>query len=416
MKVKESYWKEGLSMQQNNKVTLTIFYTYVALLSSTDLMLLTGMIWFSLKVTGSPMLIGILLSVSVFLPFLAKKFIYRQKRDKTLKNMAVQRILIYAIIMLSSLVFSQHDLLNLMMWGILLGLSSFITNSTLEKHNTIIAMSGKLKYEIAARLMQTMVQIGACLGGILIYYLNILSFAQVISIISLLATISLLILWKGEHEQLQASEHENNESNALSSTGQFSKYTVMSLVVLSVGVGMIGFQISSFNILMPVVFQKVYIWNAVYLGIASAVAGVGSFCASLVRNHSKIVIIFAIILAVCDWIAGLAGTLAIVMVACFFIGFSMNYCRIALRQELMKLPTNSSEAEKIASFSTATYMCFQGVSPILVALILSALNANDIIASYLFGVIGIVVMLVIILSVSSKTLLLELYNEGAKNA
>ncbi|WP_119343686.1 MFS transporter [Facilibium subflavum] len=394
-------------MRQNKQITLSIFYLYVALLGGTDLMLLTGMIWFSLKITGSPMLIGLLLSISVFLPFVTKKLLRKkQTQTKTVKRMAAQRVLIYLTILLVSFIFRQHQLLNLIVWGVLLGLSNLITNSALEKQNTLIAMSGMLKYELAARVMQTMVQIGACLGsflgGVFIYYLGIFSFAQAVSAISLVLTLSLYLLWQDPDAPMLKGE--TNKSSNQAGVASFDRQTASILLVFSIGIGMIGFHISSFNILMPMIFQKVYLWNAVLLGSASAAAGVGSFCASLIKNSSKVAVLLAIMLALGDLLAGLSGQLIVVMSACFLIGFAMNYCRIALRQKLMLLATNTHEADKIASFSTGLYMCFQGLSPVVVALIIAALGEKGMFASYLFGFVGIVTALVIILSISVKKL------------
>jgi len=355
------------------------FYVVVALFTGVDMGLMIGLFWSSLQITGSPLTLGLVLCLSVLLPFGVQRLARHCGLEVKpgFRCMLMVRAVGFLIVLSGALAGSFHVLYGFVLMILLIGILGFFTTSTLEAVNTRFILAKLASTPSAARWMQTSIQLGAfvgeALGGIVLEWAGIDHFIELFCTTACAAALAVLFspLGKPQLEWAVTEVTLKSDEGALD-TNQNRHL----LHPRCFGLGMIGFHIGTFNTLTPVIFQMLKHWSPADFGIASAVAGVGAFVAA-VRPTPKLpdsVLPLSILLM--DAVLVYSGSIVMSTGACFLLGYSINHLRIQLRMQLMDLARTPTDADHIASFSAVYYLLMQAAAP----LILTAL-----IAEHVFG-------------------------------
>ena len=373
------------------------FYSLTGLFVFLDLSLLTGLIWQTIKEEGNALAIGVILSIASLLPFVLKKFLIAKfKIQISFKMACIIRVLFFAILLIIGTT-NEPKLYFIFAVGICYGVVNFLTLSSMEFINTCFCLSKEISAKAGARVMQASQQFGACfgsmLGGFLIGNWEVSHFFKLNFTLSILVGIVGFLAAKWLTPSAQTSS-----SNA--QIVQPSKHMLKAGFLLCIALGFIGFHIGSFNILVPVVYQNVYGWSATILGSTNGMAGVGALLATLIPNRALPAIFFGFFIFILDGILMFSGLQKLAILSGFFIGFSINYARIAIKERLIHLSINKEEAERLASISTLYFLFFQASAPIIASLVL--LVTKNQFAGQIFVIIGFVLALFIFLGLFGK--------------
>ena len=379
------------------------FYPYVTLFATIDLIVNTGLIWSSLQLTGSPLIIGLILSIATLVPFVFKQLMSRlDKRPRKLFSLRfafLSRIVGYAVIGLTFMALSKVNVSMIILAAFISGIINFISLSHFETQNTLYVLQEQIHKKLAARVIETAIQIGACagsfFGGVLIDYLSLPHFMTLVA--SLAIVFSLLALMGLPKPSTLSAAPAEKQQSATPAPCKPSRYDAWLVIIFALGLGIIGFHIGSFNILVPVVYQKINLWSASLLGSASAAAGAGAFLASLSPNSKRWVPLCGLLIAVSDGVVVFSKVAWISIGICFILGFCINYIRIAIRERLIHLSTDEHLAHRIASLSMFNYLFLRGLSPLLV---------SGLVSGYLFGIEHAALTFVIIGTLSGFMLIL----------
>ncbi len=351
-----------------NKNPATRFYTLLVLLYFSDMVLLLSNIWNSLKVTASPLFMGITLSVGTAIPFILKKTrITLLKYTLNVHELYKRRIVVFSLLLIISLLNYSDSPPGFIITSLVIGYLSLITLSTLEASNTKLVLGGHITSEKASRIMQTVVQIGSFFGAMVSGFL--LTSIKFNTLIMLICLFDIIVSACGHFlfsEQASTVQDENT-TQANHTPVKISK----TLKILCISIGLIGLHISAFNTLTPILFQTIKELSAEYFGTCSAVAGAGAFSTAFVNVRIFRYLLPALVLMCCDYIFTTSPVAELSIVACFFIGFSINTIRINTRKHMIDQVKNKREAEEVGSYSAALYTFSQSLGPVLFGILTS---------------------------------------------
>ncbi|MBA2923285.1 MFS transporter [Pseudomonas sp. P7] len=342
--------------------TLTAFYSIVTLFTGLDMAIVIAMVWFGLETTGSTFLVGATLCMATVVPYLCEQYIGKFFTiELSLKRLLYIRLAAFAAVL--GLSFTQAALLPIGFLAIafVVGVTDYFTISTLESKNTKLVLAGLTDSDTCARLMQTSIQIGAfggaLLGGLIV---DVFSVNETLQIISLAAIVSLAGVYLVADSP---SAHGTDQTAA--STAAAPLDLPRNLYILIIVLSMIGFHIGAFNSLVPIVFQKLYEWNATLFGVASGLAGLGAFSAAVLpriklNSYGAIALVILADVAIVYF-----QNLYVMMAAAFLLGFCINSLRIQLRKTLIESAPNDRVADVIAAKSSLYYLLVSGSAPMI---------------------------------------------------
>lgn len=349
-----------------HKSTLTAFYSIVTLFTGLDMAIVIAMVWFGLQTTGSTFLVGATLCVATVVPYLCEQYLSRFfTLELSLKRLLYIRLTAFAAVL--GLSFTDAALLPVGFLGIafVVGVTDYFTISTLEAKNTKLVLAGLTNSDTSARLMQTSIQIGAfggaLLGGMVV---DVFAVNQTLQIISAGAILSLAVIaFVGATPGTEAPQAQPAEFKPALAP-RLSRELYVLIIVLS----MIGFHIGAFNSLVPIVFQKLNLWNATLFGVASGLAGLGAFSAAVLprirlNRYGAIALVILADIAIVYW-----QHLYVMMAAAFLLGFCINSLRIQLRKKLIDMAPNARVADEIAAKSSLYYLLVSGSAPMILTL------------------------------------------------
>ncbi|VEJ44885.1 hypothetical protein [Bartonella vinsonii] len=316
------------------------FYGLVVVLYLSDMVLFLSNLWNAYRITSSPVFLGVTMALGTFTPYLLKKSgRVHIKPSLQLVDLYKRRIVIYSLLFLITLFHYSDSFLGVISVSISIGYLSSITLSTLETYNTKLALSGYISAQKAARIMQTVVQIGAFLGaafsGYLLEVTSPRGAAAGVGYNGLIAAICMFdiivsfvagyVIFRDEYSATGAAPPATEkEQTAAPKVDGLS----LELKLLCVCIGLIGFHICAYNTLATILFQSVKNFSSEYYGLCSAVAGVGAFLAAFIKIPRFEFILPALMLGVADLIFSTTQSPHLAVIFCFFIGFSMNTMRI----------------------------------------------------------------------------------------
>jgi hypothetical protein len=377
------------------------FYALVAVLTGIDMAMMIALFWSSLKNTGSPLTLGVVLCFSVLLPFGLQRLRQRHRMSSN-ANSAFRRMLVlrlggYVAVFAAVLLNALYHVLGFVMVALVMGVLGYLTTSALEALNTRFTLLAGIASEQAARWMQTAIQLGAfsgaALGGLLLDRLGIDLFA-----FSLCTTGVVTALASMPFPFYQAAESSDaidtsSGKGPISTESQGTPQDAQRLKALSLALGMIGFHIGTFNTLTPIIYQSLNHWTAADFGMASASAGVGAFLAAVLPRIRTSDYLVALGILAMDAVLVFADVPLISIAACSGIGYGINHLRIGLRRQLIDLAATPGDADRIAAVSAFYYLLMQSGAPLLLSLLVSVRVPGPSPAPYLFVSVPIMILL-----------------------
>lgn len=375
------------------------FYSLLVLLYFSDMVLLLANIWNSLRVTNSPLFLGCILSIGVIFPLILKKLARgHEQKSISLAGLYLRRIIVFAVILVESLFSIADTWIGFIITSLCIGYLSLLTLTVLEAANTKLVLQGHISSQMASRTMQTIVQLGSFFGamasGYLLLFLNYNKLIPLICIFDIIVSATARFIFS---EKSGPTIGEANRPAHLS-----GKPLPRSLIYLCIIIALVGLHISAFNVLTPIIFQKVKNLNSEYFGLCSAVAGLGAFSAAFVNIGWFRFLIPAIVLLLSDLIFTLSWHPYMAIVACLFIGFSINTIRIHARKTVIDKTSSDSEADQVSSLSALMYTLAQSIGPMVFGILTGKAVLGAYSAIYLFPAVALVMFVWIVLVRSSS--------------
>ncbi|WP_295878802.1 hypothetical protein [uncultured Bartonella sp.] len=275
-----------------------------------------------------------------------------------------------------------------------IGYLSLLTLTVLEAANTKLVLQGHISSQMASRTMQTIVQLGSFFGAMASGYL--LLFLNYNKLIALICIFDIIVSATARFIFSEKSGPTIGEANR---PAHFSgKPLPRSLIYLCIIIALVGLHISAFNVLTPIIFQKVKNLNSEYFGLCSAIAGLGAFSAAFVNLGWFRFLIPAIVLLLADLIFTLSWHPYMAIVACLFIGFSINTIRIHARKTIIDKTGNDNEADQFSSLSALMYTLAQSIGPMVFGILTGKAVLGAYSAIYLFPAVALVMFVWIVVA------------------
>ena len=375
------------------------FYSVLVLLYFSDMVLLLSNIWNSLRVTNSPLFLGCILSIGVIFPLILKKLARgHEQKSISLAGLYLRRIIVFGVILVESLFSIADTWIGFIITSLCIGYLSLLTLTVLEAANTKLVLQGHISSQMASRTMQTIVQLGSFFGAMASGYL--LLFLNYNKLITLICIFDIIVSATARFIFSEKSGPTIDKSNR---PAHFSgKSLPKSLIYLCIVIALVGLHISAFNVLTPIIFQKVKNLNSEYFGLCSAVAGLGAFSAAFINIGWFRFLIPAIVLLLADLIFTLSWHPYMAIVACLFIGFSINTIRIHARKTIIDKTSNDNEADQVSSVSALMYTLAQSIGPMLFGILTGSAVLGAYSAIYLFPAVALIMFVWIVLVRSSS--------------
>ncbi len=375
------------------------FYSVLVLLYFSDMVLLLSNIWNSLRVTNSPLFLGCILSIGVIFPLILKKLARgHEQKSISLAGLYLRRIIVFGVILVESLFSIADTWIGFIITSLCIGYLSLLTLTVLEAANTKLVLQGYISSQMASRTMQTIVQLGSFFGamasGYLLLFLNYNKLITLICIFDIIVSATARFIFS---EKSGPTIGTPNRPAHLS-----GKSLPKSLIYLCIVIALVGLHISAFNVLTPIIFQKVKNLNSEYFGLCSAVAGLGAFSAAFVNLGWFRFLIPAIVLLLADLIFTLSWHPYMAIVACLFIGFSINTIRIHARKTVIDKTSNDNEADQVSSLSALMYTLAQSIGPMVFGILTGKAVLGAYSAIYLFPAVALIMFVWIVLVRSSS--------------
>lgn len=357
------------------------FFLIVILVTAFDNAMFTGILWMSLKASGSALPLGIVLCCSVAIPFTLDVVSRGRAGQISMPGLSWARVGVFATVALATLANVNGTLIGFLCIALVVGIADYMTVNSLETENTRRVVSGSMSSETAARRMQTAIQLGgfsgALIGGALLDAVSGTTFILWVSIGAGIASLSLRFagLARPAATQQPASVTPN-PADALdtptlhpAASTDLPRFTMPYGLLISLG--LIGFHIGAFNSMMPVVYQKVNGWSPGLYGITSGAAGVGAFLAAVLPPMRVRLQFVAIALIAIDATMVLMPVALASMAAAVLAGFATNHLRIAVRTRLMLCAHNDADAAIIGSRSAFWSLSTQAAAPLILTTLVS---------------------------------------------
>ena len=372
------------------------FYLILSLSYLLDSILNIGLIWITLETMGSTLYLGIILSLSAFIPFFATRYL-KNKIKFDIKYLSIFRIIIFAYISVFILIFNAINLVSFLNIAILLGINNFLCMSTYQIENTKLVSNKLISKSYAAKYFQSSIQFGAFIGSFLgTFLLNYIKFDSLIhftSICIILISINVILLNKNEDKSKISIEKDTLEEIEVSSNKKVKKtkdYTELILLF-----SLIGFHIGTFNMVIPVIFQRINNWNSMYFGVVDALAGIGSLLAVFIKQSRKRALLLSLMLILIDIVLGYSNIYIMTALATFFTGFCISYISIMIRELIITLSIDNYTSNYISNETTLYYNISTGISPILISLIISDFGFGIMSARYILFIIAILIFIIL---------------------
>ncbi|WP_434609329.1 hypothetical protein J3P80_21965 [Pseudomonas sp. D2-30] len=347
-----------------------LFYGVVALATACDQAVLTGVIWMSLKLSGSSVPLGVVLCFSVAVPFALDVVSRGRAANIDAHWLVILRVAVFLMAALLAWLGLATALSVFLLIALMVGTADFLTASSLEIENTRRVVADWLSADDAARYMQTAIQVGgftgSLAGGALLGWLSDSAFLMGVALAGAALSPALLAGRMKRSVTTVADSAKPRQDKQTSDRVFDMPYGWMACL------GLIALHIGAFNSMMPVVYQQVNHWSPTSFGIASGVAGIGAFLAALMPLGKHRLAMFAVGLIVVDAVMVMAPQVAFSLIGAFLVGFITNHLRIAVRSQLMRSANNDAQAALVGSRSTFCAYSMQATGPLLLTFATSA--------------------------------------------
>lgn len=227
----------------------------------------------------------------------------------------------------------------------------------------------------------------------LLNYIKFDSLIHFTSICIILISINVILLNKNEDKSKISIEKDTLEEIEVSSNKKVKKtkdYTELILLF-----SLIGFHIGTFNIVIPVIFQRINNWNSMYFGVVDALAGIGALLAVFIKQSRKRALLLSLMLILIDIVLGYSNIYIMTALATFFTGFCISYISIMIRELIITLSIDNYTSNYISKETTLYYNISTGIAPILISLIISDFGFGIMSARYILFIIAILMFIIL---------------------
>lgn len=355
-----------------------VFFLIVILVTAFDNAMFTGILWMSLKASGSALPLGIVLCFSVAIPFALDVLSRGRAGQISMPALSWARVGVFVAVAVATFANLNGTLAGFLCIALVVGIADYMTVNSLETENTRRVVSGSMGSETAARRMQTAIQLGgfsgSLIGGALLDAVSGTTFILCVAIGAGIASFSLRYAGLARPAAPQATGEaaaQDLHAAPLHAAGAADLPRFAMPYALLIPLGLIGFHIGAFNSMMPVVYQKVNGWSPALFGLTSGAAGVGAFLAAVLPPLRVRLQFVALVLVVVDALMVLMPIPLASMAAAVLAGFTTNHLRIVVRTRLMLCARNDAEAAIIGSRSAFWSLSTQAAAPLLLTTLVS---------------------------------------------
>lgn len=385
--------------------TLLRFYAAVALLTLFDNAVVTAIIWLSLSVTQSTVPLGLVLCLSIALPFAFEQLFARRQQVLSMKQLAAIRVAVFLALAALSALGAGGALLGFLLLALAVGVVDFFTVSVFESRNAELVVEGQISANHAARWMQTAVQLGgfagAFLGGVLLDSWGGNNFLTMIGVSSAIATFVLRIWTLGAAKSTLATAAQDKPTGEAVGAPEPQglggaiglRLGRNKVTALLIGLGLVGLHIGAFNSMLPLNYREVHGWDAASFGFASAVAGLGAFLAASVPSLPGKRSLVALVFVAADALLVFSGSIEFSSGAAFVLGFVTNLLRIHMREHLINAARTPLEASWIGSRSAYAALSMQAMAPLVLSLLASQTLLASAASGWLMVMSGVAVLI-----------------------
>lgn len=335
------------------------FYFGLIFLYFSDMTLLMAVMWLSYEITQSSLFLSVMLTFSAILPLVLQRLKCRLNLlALALPQLMKLRIVTYLALSLVVLLLGKTAI-GLIIFALLVGLLSITILSSYEARNTQLVLENQIDKSLSARIMQTMIQVGAFGGAMLgSIMLKQLEFELTVWVVSLLdiSVCGLLFYFEPKSATVEQAKHSHLS---------IEKSKKIRVYIISGLLGLIALHISTFNLSVPIIFQTINQWHITDFGLASGMAGLGAFCAVFFKHSDQRYKSLLLLLFLADILFTFNKIALLITPLCFIIGFCMNSIRIAVREKLISLADNHQQAVYISGMSATYYLLFQSCGTLL---------------------------------------------------
>lgn len=349
------------------KTALIRFYSSLIFLYFSDMTLLMAVMWLSYELTQSALFLSAMLFLSAILPLLLRQLKFKLNLlGLTLSQLMKLRIIIYLSFIILCY-FIGTSVFSLTLFSLFTGLLSVTILSSYESKNTQFVLAGEIDKSLAARAIQTVIQVGAFIGAMLgSFILEHWGFELTIYIIALLdISICLLLLFIEPKPSELPSSQINTEKSSISHQRLIYLFCIL--------LGFVALHISTFNLTVPIIFQQIHQWDVTDFGLASGFAGVGAFLAAFIPFPKRYFALLFGGLVVVDLLFTFNQMKIWIAPLCLIIGYCMNSIRINVREALIECSHNPQQAVAISGLSATFYMLFQSFGTLSLGILLGIL-------------------------------------------
>lgn len=342
-------------------------YTSLIVFYFSDMALYMMIIWLSYKVSKNPLLLGFILFISVIIPLLVKRFIKAVNiLALDIRSLMILRIGLYVLIGFIALF--KASMISFTAMALCFGLLSLSIISNYESYNNQLVFLGYITANKSARIMQTVIQIGAffgaMIGGTLLSYFDFSKSVLLIAIIDIISCF--LVIYLARNWQFLPKDNHPHPKEQSANISNDKRLFYLLCLCLS----LIGIHIISFNFVTPIVFQDLLHWNAQSFGMASAFAGLGAFVAVFFRQSTRLCVMMSLLLVAVDMAFMWSSIKLLSFALCFLIGFFINAIRVSIREKLSSLASTTAQAQYIGQTSAVIYTLSQSAYSLVIGVLL----------------------------------------------
>lgn len=353
------------------------------LLTLVDNAVLTGVICLSLKLTGSAIPLGLVLCLSVVVPFLLGRLQGLRGGALSFRALCVIRVVAFVFVVAGSLGGLTNAMAGFLAVALAVGIANFFTVTVFEGENARLVVGGRMSAWHGARWFQTALQLGTCVGdmaggGLLdrlgaVHFVTVAGVAGIALSIGLLATRTRSATGSAASAPSAHSVRRRDETSGVSAGAVQAPTLALGAnraTALLVCISLFGLHIGAFNSMVPVVFLQLKGWNATFYGLAAGLVGIGALAAVTVFARPLNRAMVAVLFMVCDVVLVLSDAKWLVLAAAVVLGYLFNYLRMHVRERLLASARNTADADWVGSCSAYASLLMQSFGPLAFTLLL----------------------------------------------